>query len=992
MLSPAEELGLAGAALDARVRRAVHHIPDATLAWLSRRLADDARLNGVIYERAGEIEPVRIMLRPLLVMPEQVTYLQNVCTVIMDALKRLPELYFSDADVRRILPLAADEEAWLRDCMTALEGGQNALYGRLDAVCDFTGARWQDSLQFLEPNLSGVGGIQLGPLADSLVMRDIVPTIIAHDPGLSINQPRDQRDLFLQVLLDHARAVGRQGRNICLVEPKYESDGPNEQSAMALYFRERHGITVVHADPAELRLEGDEVWYQDTCIDVAYRDYEMRDLLELEAETGQPLLAMRALFRQNRMVSSAGGDFDHKSCWELLTDERLVRRHFSNRERLVFQRHILWTRLVSDRITTLPHGSGSLPAYIREFREQLVLKPNRSYGGEGVHVGTLTTPEDWDRLLAGALASGDDPHQAWVVQTMANLPVQEFPVLDDEGRVHYEPFYAVLGFAPTDHGLAMLCRVSQKQVVNVAQHGGLAPVLVGYPPDNLRSPIRAAIPREVAVKKLRDRIRELRDLDAVVSLLDWDEETGLPPGARERRGQQLGTVETIAHDLLVSDTLGDLIEEVQELTRDDPLWQAELAELRRERRIELAVPHDLVGALAEARSACLGVWEEARAADDYAHFAPAFDALLRLVRERAQALQRGGDLYDGLLDEYEPGMTRARLDPLLGDLGVHLRRLVPVLAARTRDQELALSAPCPAPGQEAFCRRLLADMGFSAERGRVDRSTHPFTTMAGEDDVRLTLRFDAANPLSGIFAALHEGGHALYDQGFPAILHDTLLAEAPSTGLHESQARLWENGVGRSAAFWHHYLPQLQALFPGALAGVDAERWQRNLAVVRPSLIRVEADEVTYNLHILLRYELETALLAGDLPVADLPAAWAAASRKWLGLVPTGVRDGCLQDVHWASAAFGYFPTYTLGNLYAAQLLETYVAKHDLAAELRAGQLRPLRDWLAATVYGWGCQLGTEEIIRRATGRGLDAAALLRRLGSLASDGGPAGR
>ena len=349
VLSPAEELGLAGAALDARVRRAVNHIPDATLAWLSRRLADDARLNGVVYERDGEIEPVRIMLRPLLVMPEQVAYLHNVCTIIIDALKRLPELYFSDPEVRAILPLAPAEEAWLRDCWTALEGGQNALYGRLDAVCDFTGARWQDSLQFLEPNLSGVGGIQLGPLADSLVVRDIVPTIIAHDPGLAIDQPRDQRDLFLQVLLDHARAAGRAGRNICLVEPKYEANGPNEQSAMARYFRERHGVTVVHADPTELRLEGDEVWYQDTCIDVAYRDYEMRDLLELEAELGRPLAAMRSLFRQNRMVSSAGGDFDHKSCWELLTDDQLVRRHFTNRERLLFQRHILWTRVVSER-------------------------------------------------------------------------------------------------------------------------------------------------------------------------------------------------------------------------------------------------------------------------------------------------------------------------------------------------------------------------------------------------------------------------------------------------------------------------------------------------------------------------------------------------------------------------------------------------------------------------------------------------------------------
>ena len=323
MLSPAEELGLAGAALDARVRRAVNHIPDATLHWLSRRLADDARLNGVVYERDGEIEPVRIMLRPLLVMPEQLAYLHHVCTVIVDALKRLPELYFSDPDVRAILPLAADEEAWLRDCWTALEGGQNALYGRLDAVCDFTGARWQDSLQFLEPNLSGVGGIQLGPLADSLVIRDIVPTIIAHDPGLTIDQPRDQRDLFLQVLLDHARAIGRTGRNICLVEPKYVADGPDEQSAMARYFRERHGVTVVHADPTELRLEGDEVWYEDTCIDVAYRDYEMRDLLELEQEQGgrstrcAPSSARTAWCRRSAATSTtrAAGNCSPTTSW-----------------------------------------------------------------------------------------------------------------------------------------------------------------------------------------------------------------------------------------------------------------------------------------------------------------------------------------------------------------------------------------------------------------------------------------------------------------------------------------------------------------------------------------------------------------------------------------------------------------------------------------------------------------------------------------------------
>ncbi|MEO8225714.1 MAG: carboxypeptidase M32, partial [Gammaproteobacteria bacterium] len=489
-----------------------------------------------------------------------------------------------------------------------------------------------------------------------------------------------------------------------------------------------------------------------------------------------------------------------------------------------------------------------------------------------------------------------------------------------------------------------------------------------------------AVPRAVAETRLTDKIRELRDLDAVVSLMDWDEETYLPPGGHERRGQQMGTVETIAHDLLVDDALGDLIEEVTELTRDDPLRQAELAELKRTRRIELAVPHDLVGALAGARSLALAAWEDARKADDFQRFAGPFAGLMTLIRERARALQRGGDLYDGLLNEYEPGMTRARLDPLLRALGERLRKLVPVLTDRTRSAGLRLEDTFPEPVQEAFCRELLSDMGFSFSRGRADRSTHPFTTTLGEDDVRLTLRFRPGNPLSAIFATLHEGGHALYDQGYPAELHDTLLAEAPSTGIHESQARLWENHVGRSAAFWAHYLPRLKARFPAALGALDPAAFQQAVNVVQPTLIRAEADEVTYNLHILMRYELETALLSGDLPVADLPMAWNESSRKWLGIAPATVADGCLQDVHWADASFGYFPTYTIGNLYAAQLAESYQARADLDGDLARGNLRPLRDWLATNVYHWGCRLTAEEIIRKATGRGLDAEAYFRHL------------
>ena len=984
MLTPAEELGLAGAALDARVRRAVNHIPDSTLAHLERRLAADARINEVVYERDGIMEPIRIMLRPLLVMPDQVTYLHRVCSRIVDALKGVPQYWLEDPRLQSLFRFAPAEEAWIRDAWSSItRRGVNPLYARLDAVCDFTGARWQDSLQFLEANLSGVGGIQMGPLADSLVMRDVVPTLVACDPGLDIEPPRDQRDLFLQVLLDHARVIGRTGNNICLVEPKYVQEGPNEQSALARFLQERHGITVVHADPRELRLENDEVFYGDTRVDVAYRDYEVRDLLALEREDGRELAAMRALFRQNRMVSSIGGEFDHKACWELLTDEELAATYYSASERRMFRRHVLWTRVLSPRVTTLPDGShGDLPEFAYKRREELVLKPNRGYGGTGIRIGSLTSAGEWDALIGEALRTHEDPNDSWVVQSVANLPVHEFPVVDESGRAHAEPFYGVMGFTPTDNGLAMLCRVSQKQVVNVAQHGGLAPMLIGHRPRDLRAPIRAAVAREQAQRQLAERIRRLRDLDAVISLLFWDEETYLPDGGRARRGAQLGTLESLRHELLVDDGLGDLIEEVAAHSGAKPASHSEIDQLRRQRRIALALPHDLVSAFAEARSAALAGWEHARRTEDFATFAGPFARLLGLVRERAQALQVTKDLYDGLIDEHEPGMTRARLDPLLRDLGQRLAPLVRSLAERTAGWGHGLPRTRYADALQAgFCESLLRDMGFDFRRGRLDRSTHPFTLMAGEDDVRVTIRVFEDAPLAAVFATLHEGGHALYDQGFPVELHGTLLAEAPGMGLHESQSRLWENHVGRSRGFWVHYFPQLQKLFPQALGAMDAAGFHRAVNIVRPGTNRVEADEVTYNLHILMRYEMETALLAGDLPVGDLPLSWAEQSRKWLGVVPGSLRDGCLQDVHWSLGSFGYFPTYTLGNLYAAQLIEAYQrAGHDLNAQLRAGRLQELRGWLAVNIYAAGCSEQAEDIIRRVTGRGLEAEAFFRLL------------
>jgi carboxypeptidase Taq len=980
MLSPAEALGLSGATLDSRIRRAVAHVSDAALMRVAERLRADALANELVYERKGVREPIRVMLRPLLAMPDQLSYVHHVCVALSEALKRVPELYLHDERVRQILAITPGEERWLRETWTPGHQRFNPLYGRLDAVCDFTGAGWQDSLRFMEPNMSGVGGIHFGPLAEQLVMHNVVPTLVAHDPELAIELPRDQRDLFLQVLMDHARDMGRPACQLCLIDAKYVAEGPAEQEVLSEFLAER-GLVAMHADPRELRVAGEEVFYGDVRVDVAYRDYDARDLVALEAETGEPLEAMRLLFRQNRMVSSLVGDFDHKSCWELLTDESIAEQYFDSEECRLFRRHVLWTRVVSDRRTTLPRGGESnLIEYARLHRDQLVMKPNRGYGGTGVVLGAAMEQAQWEAQLEEAAALGEDPERSWVVQSLARLPVHEFPVVGANGRVFGEPYYAVMGFAASENGLSILCRVSQKQVVNVAQHGGLAAVLVGHPPPRLRTPRRTAGRIDGAAGSLRAQITELTHLDQAIALLEWDEETMLPPAARTQRGEQLATLEGIRHLLLVSDHLGDLVEEVAEQHVGDDRWGRELALLRRLRRHAIALPVSLVRAFANAKARSLGAWEEARVSSDYALFAPAFEQVLALVRERALALAHGPDTYDALLDEHEPGMTRARLEPVLMELREGLVPLVRDAAEAGPPAGLPGGQRYAASAQWELCRRLLQEMGFAFERGRLDRSTHPFTLAAGGDDVRLTLRTDEEDPTKAVMATLHEGGHGLYDQGFLAADRDSLLGEAASMGLHESQSRLWENHVGRSLPFWRHWLPALRTLFGEAMAGLDAEDFHRALNQVRPGVDRVSADEASYHLHILLRYELELALLSGTLGVGELPAAWRERSAALIGVAPDTDRDGVLQDVHWSLGMFGYFPSYSVGSLYAAQLAERYARDHPLEEEIGRGAFANLATWLRRHVHEVGNRASAEDIVARVTGRGLDAAAYFRHL------------
>ena len=484
VLTPAEERGLSGLSLDSRVRQVFYAIPPQTIVAMVERMEDEAFKRSLLYVRDGQPEAIRVFLRPTGVMPDQLAYLHFVSLTIVNALKRLPELYIQDFAVRAAVPLTPPEEKWLWDSYGPSQRETNPVFGRLDAMVDFTSPMWKDSLRFVEPNLCGVGGIHLIPTCEQMLADVVLPVIQEYDPQLRLELGQDLRELFIQEVLDHLEAIGRAGQNVCFIEPKYAGDGPNEQAALAEYFRARHGLTILHADPSELYMRKGEVWYEDSQVDVAYRDYEVRDIIGLEAE-GVDIRPLQTLFKQNRMISSLAGDFDHKSCWEILTDPQFTQKYFNADERQVFRRHILWTRVLSDRRTTLPDGElVDLLEHTRRYQEELVLKPNRSYGGDRVLIGPSVSRDEWEAAIEQAVSGGEP----WVVQRLAPIAVSEFPVVAEDGSVRVEPFYTVMGFAPTKYGLAVLGRASQKQVVNVAQRGGMCAVLIGRPAGRLIGP------------------------------------------------------------------------------------------------------------------------------------------------------------------------------------------------------------------------------------------------------------------------------------------------------------------------------------------------------------------------------------------------------------------------------------------------------------------------------------------------------------------------
>ena len=481
------------------------------------------------------------------------------------------------------------------------------------------------------------------------------------------------------------------------------------------------------------------------------------------------------------------------------------------------------------------------------------------------------------------------------------------------------------------------------------------------------------------------RVKAVSLLGSCGAVLHWDHQTYMPPKGGAHRAEQLALLAGLCHEQFTAPEIGDLLSlaETGELARAPGSTVAvNLREIRRAYDRATRIPAALVRELARTSTLAQDVWVEARKASDFGRFRLWLEKLVGLKREEAQAVGRGGALYDALLDEYEPGETAARLTQVFAELRPALVDLVGRIATSGRRPDLAiLHRAYPIAAQEAFGKAVVTAFGFDFQAGRLDVTTHPFCSRIGPGDTRLTTRYNLHDFGDAFFSILHEAGHGLYDQGLDPERYGTPMGEAASLGIHESQSRLWENFVGRSRAFWDYWLPRARQVFPDALDGVGLDALVFAINDVRPSFIRVDADEATYNLHILLRFELEQALIAGDLAVVDLPAAWNERMVRDLGSAPPDDAQGCLQDIHWSGGSFGYFPTYTLGNLYAAQFFAKAQAElGDLEEQFRRGEFVPLREWLNQKIHREGQRNRAVDLVAAVTGEPLNPAYLLRHL------------
>lgn len=489
-------------------------------------------------------------------------------------------------------------------------------------------------------------------------------------------------------------------------------------------------------------------------------------------------------------------------------------------------------------------------------------------------------------------------------------------------------------------------------------------------------------------ERLHHLSREARVLQGISSLLDWDQETYMPPDAAGIRADQLKALAGIIHKKRTGPPFAKALNALIDIksgkitaSRLNIQQKAALKEWRRDYIQHKALPNKFVEDFAGLTSQSIQVWHHAKQHNAFQQFAPFLDKIVVMNRKKAELLGYQEHPYDALLDEYEPNVTTKEV----GTLFKHLRQsitalLKKIMAAKPADDSF-LHGNFSQSQQIDFGKVLLKALNYDMDKGRLDLSGHPFSSSCHPTDSRITTRIHATDVMGSIMAVLHEAGHALYEMGLPVEHYGSPLGEALSMGMHESQSRWWETRIGLSKPFWQHFFPQLKKHFKGKLDDVSLDAFYKAINKVTPSLIRIEADEVTYSLHVILRFELERALIEGSLSVREIPDAWNAKMQELLGLTPQTNSEGCLQDIHWSMGAFGYFPAYTIGNLYTAHLFQGFEKEHpEWQERVSRGELVFINSWLAKSVYQHGRRYSSKELLLNATGKPFSAEAYVKYL------------
>lgn len=484
------------------------------------------------------------------------------------------------------------------------------------------------------------------------------------------------------------------------------------------------------------------------------------------------------------------------------------------------------------------------------------------------------------------------------------------------------------------------------------------------------------------LNRLKEILGEVSDLGRASSVLGWDQQVYMPLMGAEARGQQLATLGKIAQEKFTSDEVGGLLEDLQKEYPDAETDEGAMIRVAA-RNYDKAkrVPSSFIAEQAVAASKAFEAWVEAKSKSDFSIFEPFLEKNVELVRKYVSFFPPADHPYDVLLDDFEPGMKTAEVQEIFGNLRPKQVELIKAISEAQQVNDKFLHKKYNEQKLWAFSEKIISQFGYDFNRGRQDKAPHPFETTFNVNDVRITNRFEADNPIATLFSAMHECGHALYELGVNPAYERTSLESGTSLAIHESQSRMWENLVGRSLPFWEHFYPELKKTFASQLDGVSVKNFYKAVNRVEPSFIRVNADEATYNLHIMLRLELEIGMVDGSIRIKDLPEVWNAKFKDYLGLTPPNDAKGVLQDIHWSYGSIGYFSTYALGNIVSAQLWER-IRKDikDLDEQTRKGKFEELREWLRVNIHQYGHKYDPQDIVQKVTGSKIDSAAYVRYL------------